>query len=217
MREYHKINTIWKRDEKTKAIIAGDWSTPEIAYLSDSIWEWTEKVDGTNIRVMWDGATATFGGKTDNAQIPVKLLYSLQGYFDGTPKRFRMLEVFGGDGGVCLYGEGYGASIQKVGTEYKSDGTDFVLFDVRVGEWWLERDDVEDVGKKLGLQVVPVVGRGVLQDAVDYVRCNPKSHWNPSLVMEGLVMRPRVSLLTRSGRRIIAKIKGRDFDQGRRK
>jgi ATP-dependent RNA circularization protein (DNA/RNA ligase family) len=209
MREYHKINTIYKRDERTKKIVEGDWSTPEFAYLADAVWEWTEKVDGTNVRVMWDGANVTFGGKTDNAQIPVKLLYSLQAYFEGTAKKALLADVFGTDGGVCLYGEGYGQSIQKVGAMYKPDGTDFVLFDVRVGDWWLERADVVDVATKLSLPVVPVVGAGTLLEAA--ARCRTLlSTWG-NFEAEGLVMRPKVSLLTRAGQRIIAKIKARDF------
>ena len=40
-------------------------------------------------------------------------------------------EVFP-DGAAVLYGEGYGAKIQKGGGNYRAD-QDFVLFDVRVG------------------------------------------------------------------------------------
>lgn len=50
MSEYHKINTLFKRDEKN-LIIEGDYSCPEFAYLAENEWTWTEKVDGTNIRV----------------------------------------------------------------------------------------------------------------------------------------------------------------------
>lgn len=55
MKEYHKIQTCFKRDEKTKRIIEGDWTLPEFEYLKDCQWVFTEKVDGTNIRVMWNG------------------------------------------------------------------------------------------------------------------------------------------------------------------
>ena len=144
VKEYQKIPTIFKRDDKGQ-IILGEYSTPEIAYLAGNNWWWTEKIDGTNIRVMYDGERVTFGGKTDNAQIPAFLFARLQDLFPSTDK-FR--EVFDDDAtNICLYGEGYGGKIQKVGELYKPDGVDFILFDVRVGPWWLKRGDIEDVAE----------------------------------------------------------------------
>jgi len=131
MTEYHKIQTLFKRDEKTKKIIEGSWTLPEIEYLKDNKWVFTEKVDGTNIRIMWNGSAVTFGGKTDNASIPVFLLYKLQELFEGTPKRQKFIEKFGTEGNVCLYGEGYGVKIQSGGNYFK-DKNDFALFDVRL-------------------------------------------------------------------------------------
>jgi hypothetical protein len=133
MNQYHKINTIFKRDEKTKHIIEGDYSLPEFEYLKDNKWVFTEKVDGTNIRVMWNGESVVFGGKTDDAQMPVFLLYKLQELFEGTQKRLLFKEKFGAEP-VCLYGEGYGAKIQKGGGNYNPSGVDFVLFDVLISD-----------------------------------------------------------------------------------
>ena len=79
----------------------------------------------------------TFGGKTDNAQIPAPLVARLNERF--LPLADMLSEMF--ENGACLYGEGYGAKIQKGGGNYRPD-QDFVLFDVRVGEWWLERTSV---------------------------------------------------------------------------
>lgn len=220
MKEYHKIQTIFKRDEKTKRIIEGDYTLPEFEVLKDISWIFTEKVDGTNIRVMWDGVNVTFGGKTDDAQMPVFLLYRLQELFEGTPNKqklssiFPLLEGQGPDAyqplSVCLYGEGYGAKIQKGGGNYKPDGVDFVLFDVKVGDWWLQRVDVEDIAQKLGLHVVPIIGEGTLTDAVERTRNGFNSIWG-GFKTEGIVLRPKIELKTRRGDRIIAKIKHRDF------
>src|ERR1700692_4009049 len=74
--EYPKINTAFKRDERN-VIILDDWSLPEFQYLSDKIWRWTEKVDGTNIRLHWDGTKVRIGGRTDNAQVPATLISNL--------------------------------------------------------------------------------------------------------------------------------------------
>ena len=45
-----KIQTVFMRDERN-VIVPGEWTLPELAYLADKDWRWTEKVDGTNIRL----------------------------------------------------------------------------------------------------------------------------------------------------------------------
>lgn len=127
MNEYHKINTVFKRDRATNRVVEGYYSCPEFEYLAGCIWSWSEKVDGTNIRVMSQGGVITFGGKTDSAQIPAQLVTRLNERF--LPLAEKMQEAFGCD--ACLYGEGYGAKIQKGGGNYRQD-QDFVLFDVLV-------------------------------------------------------------------------------------
>lgn len=205
MDEYVKINTIWKRDERGK-IIEGDYATPEFAYLADAPWEWTEKVDGTNVRVGWEGSAVAFGGRTDNAQMPVKLLEHLRQTF--TPDAFLGACI---ESEMVLYGEGFGAGIQSGGGNYSPTQT-FVLFDVQVGRWWLDRENVEDVARKLGIPVVPVRAHfATLQQASDLVKAGPLvSEWG-DFRAEGLVGRPLVSLFDRKGNRLMAKIKAKDF------
>jgi hypothetical protein len=55
MKEYHKIQTIFKRDmtNKAKSLFEGRWTMPEFEYLANNTWVFTEKVDGTNIRVIF--------------------------------------------------------------------------------------------------------------------------------------------------------------------
>ena len=209
MNEYHKIQTVFKRDQTTKKIIEGDFTFPEFEYLKDNLWTFTEKVDGTNIRVMWNGESVVFGGKTDNAQIPVNLLYALQAMFEGMPNKAKLAEVFGDSKEVCLYGEGYGPKIQAGGGNYRKDAS-FVLFDVKIGPWWLKREDVDGIAKKLGIDSVPTVGEGTLTEAIELVRKGQKSIWG-DFTAEGLVVRPKVELMCRNGGRLITKIKHRDF------
>jgi len=215
MKQYHKIQTIFKRDSKGKIII-GDYSLPEFEYLKDNTWIFTEKVDGTSIRIMFTNAGLSFGGKTDNAQMPVPLLNKLQELFGGKELLFKEIfdrPVESGDvvnPQVCLYGEGYGAKIQKGGGNYIKDGVDFVLFDVKIGNWWLKRKDVEDIADKLEIAVVPIVGEGALNDAVELAGSGFKSAWG-NFIAEGIVARPRVELQTRGGHRVITKIKHEDF------
>jgi len=207
MKEYPSIKTVYQRDPETKfrTLMEGRYAIPEFEYLANNQWVYTEKVDGTNIRVMIDKDKIRFGGKTDNAQIPAFLVDKLQErFFSQTDLLFSMFP----DGG-CLYGEGYGSRIQKGGGNYRSD-QDFVLFDVRVGEWWLQRDSVVEVAGKLGLDIVPIIGKGTLPEMVNMTKEGFASIWG-DFEAEGIVARPLTELHTRSGRRIITKIKHRDF------
>jgi len=211
MQEYHKIQTVFKRDPETKfkTLLIGDFALPEFEYLKNNLWVYTEKVDGTNIRVLWNGEIVRFGGKTDNASIPSFLLQKLQDRFLGTNNIKLFLEKFGEDGDVCLYGEGYGAKIQKGGGNYRAD-QNFVLFDVKIGDWWLRREDVTDVAKFFDIEIVPVIGEGNLLDMVSIARTGFNSQWG-NFLAEGIVARPQVELRTRSNQRVITKIKYKDF------
>lgn len=209
MNQYHKIHTVFKRDETTKFknLLFGEYSLPEFRYLATNDWVFTEKVDGTNIRVMYDGSEVTFGGKTDQAQIPATLVNRLNVLF--TERLSLLNSVFKADS-VCLYGEGYGPKIQKVGSLY-GPAQDFVLFDIKIGPYWLRREDIFDIAEQLGIGSVPIVGMGTLDDMVNFVKAKPRSIWG-DFVAEGVVARPAVELFSRSGSRIITKLKVRDFE-----
>ena len=206
MKEYHKIVTVFERDpnNKFKTLIDGKWAEPEFEYLKLNDWVWTEKVDGTNIRIMWDGDRVVFGGKTDSAQLYAPLVERLQTLFYAGA----MSKIF--EHPACLYGEGFGAKIQKCGGNYISDGVDFCLFDVLVGDNWLERSSVLDIANRLEIQIAPVVGVGNLLDAVEITKQGIVSRWGP-FISEGLVMRPKLEMKNRRGHRIITKVKHSDF------
>jgi hypothetical protein len=207
MKEYQKINTIYKRDmADKKKLLVGEWSTREFEFLQYNEWEFTEKVDGTNIRVYLAEGTIMFGGRTDKAQIPPLLLASLQETFNSD-----FLARVDTTQPVTLYGEGYGPKIQS-GEKY-GDTPRFVLFDVKIGDWWLESDSVRNFAATLDIPVVPMLGSGTLHDAV-WMVSHPekylKSEWG-DFIPEGIVARPVVQLFDRKGERIITKIKVRDF------
>ena len=203
MIKYPKIESLFNRDEKSHKFIEGEYRLPEFEYLAQNLWLFTEKVHGTNIRVMWDGEKVRVGGRTDNAQIPVFLLDKLAEILP--PERFTQYSD-----PMCLYGEGYGAKIQKGGGNYIPDGVDFILFDVRVGDWWLKQEDVCDVASKLCLMKAPTICKGTLARGVQIVKHGLKSVWG-DFTAEGLVGRPTLDLQTRSGQRIITKLKDADF------
>jgi hypothetical protein len=117
---------------------------------------------------------------------------------------------------VVLYGEGYGAGIQKSGMQYSATKK-FILFDVFVdGQWWLNQEQVEDVGAKLGLDVVPFMGDWSLDEATDFVRAGFVSHIpGAAKKAEGLVGRTIETLFDKHHHRIITKLKTKDFTGGK--
>lgn len=210
MKTYHKIETVWERDmEGSKKLIEGQFRSPTVAMLQNLSWDWSEKIDGTNLRVHWDGHTVRFGGRTENANIPVPLVNRLNELFGGETNA-QIFEQKFGETEVILFGEGYGAKIQAGGGLYKSDGVDFILFDVMIGNLFLRRDGVEDIARCFGIQVVPIVLRGTIAEAIEYVKQKPKSTIG-SAMMEGVVGRLPEELYDRRGNRLILKVKVRDF------
>ena len=210
MREYPKIETIFNRDtEGTKKLILGTYRDETVKYLRFNDWQFTEKIDGTNISVEWDGHAVSFHGRTERAQIPKHLLEYLEKTFLTTEAE-ELFEQTYGDKNVILYGEGYGAKIQN-GGNYRSD-VSFILFDVLIGDNWQEREWVEKTAKMFGIDVVPVVFVGSLEEGVDYVMEHHPSTIGTAM-MEGIVGRPMVEMRDRLGKRIIVKIKWEDFKE----
>jgi len=214
--KYHKIKSIFKRDVDGN-FIDGKYSTSEFEYLKNNRWVGTEKIDGTNTRVIWDGKNLTFGGKSDKAQIPDILLKKLTELFkvdkfesmfpppeDGLPQNIR------------LYGEGYGSTIQsKMGMKYNPDGVDFILFDVRIGRWWMNRENIINIANGFGLLVVPILFEGTLLEAVERVAAGEVKSSFPNktfdgFLAEGLVLKPEVELFARNGARVITKVVYKD-------
>lgn len=209
MKEYHKIDTVFERDTNgTKKLIDGKFRSDTVEFLANNKWIFTEKIDGTNIRIHWDGHAVTFGGRTENAQIPSHLVNKLQTIFlnDETEQLFE--QVFG-EKEVILFGEGYGTKIQKVGSQYRPD-VGFILFDVAVGDVYLQRENVENIAQTFGLEIVPIVLTGTISEAVTFVKSKPDSTIGTAK-MEGVVGHPAVEIFDRSGKRVIVKIKAKDF------
>lgn len=219
MAEYQKIQTLFKRDERN-IIIPDQFTYPEFEILKDLKWECTEKIDGTNIRIELessgnpeDGIIMSFKGRTDKAVIPEHLLTKLNWLFD----RERLMEVLNitdetQDCNITLYGEGYGAKIQK-GGNYISNDVNFILFDVKIGKWWLDRESIKDIANKLGINAVPLMGYMTIPEAIEYVKKGFKSTIaeNKDYDAEGLVLKAPCGLLKRDGERLITKIKTVDF------
>lgn len=219
--EYPKIETLFDRDAETFRVNTNKLRLPEFALPSR--WHLTEKIDGTNIRVEIDTTAARLGsaegvvikGRSDNAQMQPNVLAALA-------PMFACVECIGmafdADNHVVLYGEAYGARVQKSGGNYRSD-VSFRLFDVRVGDWWLNWHDVEDVAGKLNIHTVPSLASvSTMEEAVAFTR-NLKStvafleRGDDQVAAEGVVARTDPLLFTRRGQRVMWKLKARDLPE----
>lgn len=210
MKEYHKIDTLFERDPQTKKLIRGKFRNPMVEYLKDNTWIFTEKVDGTNIRIYWDGHSVQFGGRTDNANIPPLLLRKLEELFGGEVNA-QLFEQKFGENVVELFGEGYGEKIQNGGAYIK--GVDFILFDVMINDLFLTRENVEDIASYFNIKVVPILLEGTIEDGVNYVLSHRESVVAENgALLEGVVGRTKVETFDRRGRRSIVKIKYCDFN-----
>jgi hypothetical protein len=250
--EFPKIETLYDRDPDTHKMIVGAFRCPEFGLVDPKAWVFTEKIDGTNVRVMFDTVCleccggwepplegscprcgglkidprVTFGGRTDNAQMPTFLLSKLQELFPLD----KMVTAFPDDDvvRVTLYGEGYGAKIQKSGGNYRTEAN-FRLFDVlietqptgrSVTTWWMNWDNVQGIATKLGIQTVPVlpainIAHAELwcKNGFDSTTAHEDSdHVTPA---EGIVARTNPLLFDRRGNRVIWKLKNRDFIGGK--
>lgn len=225
--QYHKIETAFVRDESFK--VTQELRHP--VYGDIKKWRMSEKIDGTNVRIMLtEEGKMKIGGKSDEAQLHAGLYDSLLEMFSAenlkevfwAPKQDECVEKseefvpFP----VILYGEGYGAGIQKGGGDYNANKT-FRLFDVWIkGEddinWWLDWQNVEDVAKKLSIKTVPDMGWTTLEAAVAFTKIGfdsivAKEETGIIKKAEGVVLRPRETMYDKAGRRIIIKLKTQDF------
>lgn len=227
--EYPKINSLWKRhgwylDEGKKtnpeyqagrqSFIVGDYAVPEFGNIKR--WQVQEKIDGTNIRMRYFSvprsdkpAHVGFFGRTDNADIP-KTLYN---YLQKTFTMELLQPLFNKDSEpiiVWLFGEGYGPKIQS-GGNYRND-VGFILFDVKINEWWLEQSAVKEIAEKLGIPYAPIIGTMTEDEIISYIKSKPRSlcSINPQ-VMEGIIARPEPLLLQRNGKPLMMKLKCKEF------
>lgn len=203
---YPKIDSVYKRDpENNYKTFLNEYSRPEFDYLAGLRWYGTEKVDGTNIRI----SPSEIGGRTDMAQIPTFLIPRLQ-EIQARLQESDLPEE------TILFGEGYGAKIQKGGGNYIPDGQDFVLFDVHINSAWQERDNVDDIAESLGIKSVPTLTSMPLYRWGEFMGgTDPlyeESLLHPGAPNEGVVLRPLVELQTRRGSRLITKLKFADYE-----
>ena len=204
MKKYEKIPSVFKRDGNT---VYDVFSSEYLKQLSNIYWEFTEKIDGTNIRICWDGYDISFLGRTEKSQIPQHLLEVLEKTYK-TYEFEEMVEQEFGDKEVIFFGEGCGEKIQTNGAKYGKPH--FVLFDIYVDGAYLDRYDFYRYARSLKFETAPSIIGGSLKGGIECVSKHPQSTLG-DVEMEGLIARPYVELYDNKGNRIITKIKWKDI------
>lgn len=216
---YPKIETLFNRDEKFN-VKTDELKMPVINTIKS--WHITEKIDGTNIRVMLsETGEVSFGGRTERANIPADLIQYLMKTF--TSEKMKSLWKPNKEGKIepykiTLFGEGYGAGIQKAGRNYREDKS-FRLFDVLVDDkWWLDWENTVDIANQLEIKTVPYLGEWSLQEIVEKVKQGIVSEvakeetLKENITMsEGIVGRTIEPLFDKRSKRLIIKLKTADF------
>lgn len=227
MERYGKTYNVWKRDETTHRLIPNRWTLPEFEYLRDCKWSFTEKIDGTNMRlilhpggiqpIIRDGfmrdekvrARFELKGRSDKASVHGSLLDWLRGWKDFVrPQVDELLD----EEPMCIYGEGCGAGIQGGAQHYGE--MHFRAFAIKVGRWWLKPEAIDDICRKLHLRQAPHILSGTLMDGIEKVESGLRTMIGPNpgvFVAEGLIGVPEVPLLRRDGSRLVVKLKTKDL------
>lgn len=206
-KEYQKIGNVFKFDEKFRTIVG---LNEPFETLKNIIWEGTEKVDGTNIRIYWDGHDIEIAGHTNKAQIPGPLKEYLESIFLTKEMEYVFEQIFE-EKEAYIFGEGFGPKIQAGGGLY-TDKPSFIIFDINIDGFDLKREAVNDIASRLGLPSVPVVFHGTLDEAKAYVAEHHMSTINEAHEMEGLVLVPSgIQLYDNKHHLIKCKCKYRDM------
>ena len=217
---YHHIDapTVLDEDYKARTKKWGlvvptrdeDYRSPLLAYLANSEWVYTRKIDGANLRVQWNGEQALWNGKSNKFQCSAELT----DYMNNTFLEEIFEEKFGRDKVVTLFGEHMGPKVQ--GNELGLDKDEFILYDVNVNGVWLSSFDVIEVARYFGIRnIYSLMPQGMLSDTLENlikrVASGEFKDW------EGIVARPAIELRAQNGVRVIVKIKNRDYLRGQEK
>lgn len=152
--QYGKTENLFTRNDETKKLNIGDFRSGYVRQIKD--WLITEKIDGTNMRIILDWAmdideeawrpVVDVRGRSDNANMPPNFLqeaFGIEAEHELTGRVLHALRTVIGGGlndtdweahiqknptMMVVYGEGYGAGIQSGG--HYSPTKQFRAFDV---------------------------------------------------------------------------------------
>ena len=216
MTEYQKIDTLYKFDNATKTY-TDEFYSPYVEYLRNNKWLSSEKVDGTNVSVQFDGHRVEFHGRTERSVLPKEVLAILTEKFADSEVEFEQL--FCGKQAI-LFMECYGGKIQ--GGVYGGKER-LIGFDIMVDGQYLDKRCIGEIFAKFGVDCVEFKEIENLDEAINEVKSwteNTQAGISKycekgTTVKEGLVCVPAVRIHDNQGKRVIVKIKVKDIKKKR--
>ena len=219
--EYPKLKNLHKRDPADNKVI--DEFTDEIfspEQLGNAGWTWREKMDGTNLRIIWDGHRAEYRGRTDRAQFSDGQTMFLDEKIK-SPAFEELLEQTFGNTEAVLFGELIGNKLQ--GNPHKVDGYEIRVYDAFVAGWWLLPASVDELASDLGLgsaEIIVVAPIGHMHRVMKNIASITEAfegEAEPLEYLEGIVGTAPGGVLHRSGAILRVKLKLENYKSGVRK
>ena len=171
-----------------------------------------EKIHGTSARISWKEKKVNFfsGGAKHDTFCRLFNIKKLEEKFE---------ELFDCD--VAIFGEAYGGKQQGMSETYGKE-LKFIVFDVKVGDHWLDVPNAFDVSDKLGLEFVSFNMIKTILKEIDIERDKPsmqsfRNGIKEDKLREGVVLRPLIEVRKNDGNRIIVKHKGDEFKETKTK
>lgn len=232
MDKYPSIETVFLRDPATHKLLFGEVREPEVGCVAE--WTLSEKIDGTNMRVIVDALGIEVKGRTDAAQLKPALVEHIKSLFDHEiivdyfAQQLGPSKVLHDEWAVTFYGEGYGPGIGPNGKFY-TPKYGFRCFDLKYGHTrWADDSAMRDTCRELKVPVVPELGyinhyeipetpeelRTILPYSAVARAENPDG---PGYAGEGIVAKPHKVLLNAFGGRVMWKLTFREWDEDKRR
>ena len=197
-----KTKTLFERDDKFKVKV-GHLTDERFGYIDK--WILTEKMDGTSVILSVGKNGDEFYGRTAKSQFTPAMAQYLETALTSACANLYDHGIEEAD----IYAELFGEGIQ--GNPHGMRGMYLNVFDVRIGGFWLDLDNMTDVARKAGLNSVAVMGVTDISGAVKYVRDEQVGITGQLGYVEGVVARTRKYLYDNQGNRLTWKLKRSDF------
>lgn len=166
-----------------------------------------EKIHGTSAHVKREGTKLSFFSGGESYE-------NFKALFNEDALSKSLSEKFGDESCVTFFGEAYGGKQQGMRATY-GDKLKFVVFDVKIGERWMEVPVAEAIANEHGFEFVDYALISTDLEAIDAERDKPSTQAIRNGVTEpknreGVVLRP-VKEFALYGNRIISKHKRAEF------
>lgn len=172
-----------------------------------------EKIHGTSAHISFKDGKVSFFSGGENHEKFIKL-------FNEEELTPIFIENYD-DMDVILFGEAYGGSQQGMSETYGKE-LKFIVFDVKIGDNWLDVPNAEQVTTKLELEFVYYRKIPTTLKSIDKERDKPsiqakRNGIREDKMREGVVLRPPIEVKKNNGERIIVKHKRDEFKETKTK